>query len=504
MTNRTYVSIGIAGAIASVALVGGTAVDTGRAVAGRVGSGAEDRAAEKAADQARRALKRDRADEAIRYAETAVQLMPGEAPYRGLLGRAYLGAGRFESARAALVDALSLDAADGGIALNLALAQIATGDWTGARTTLDGHQDSIPARDRGLAMALAGDPVAAVELLQVAVRADGADATTRQNLALALALAGRWAEAKVVAAVDVPPAQLNARLMQWMTFAQPRGAADQVAALLGVTPVLDAGQPTGLALAAKPGVESAANELDTFMPGTLGANEVAVAPAPEAMEPAEVMVAAATIAPSEPVITSAPASELVEAAVAAQSTPAASRITFAPRREIVQAIAASPLAAPPSASAAKSGVPAMLAAASSHMGQSRSVRVRARPGRVHAAPAAGTWHVQLGAFDNATVARERWESLARRVDVLAAHQPQAGRATVNGASYYRLSVGGFAQHDAVSMCAAVRRAGNRCFVRQEAGDKLAAWARPHGSAAQQVRTASLRVRSSAPVMLASR
>lgn len=501
MTSRTLASIGLAGAIASVALLGATTIET-RAVAGRVGSGADARGAEKAAEQAQRALKRDRAAEAIRYAETAVELMPGEAAYRGLLGRAYLGAGRFESARAALVDALSLDDANGTVALNLALAQIATGDWAGARATLDGHQATIPARDRGLAMALAGDPEAAVEMLQVAARSADADATTRQNLALALALSGRWAEAKVVAAVDVAPGELNDRLMQWMTFAQPRGAADQVAALLGVTPVLDSGQPTGLALAAKPGVESADAGLDAFMPGTPGETETvaqAEAPAPAA-EPEDVMVAAATVAPA-PAESAAPADEVVQAALAA---PAASgpRVTFAPRREVVQAIPMAPLR-PATAVAARTGkVPTMLASGEA----TRDVRVRHRPGTAPAAPVAGKWFVQLGAFDNASVAQERWSTLSRKVGALSAHQPQGARATVNGASYYRLSVGGFARADAVGMCAEVRRVGGRCFVRQEAGDRLASWVKPGRPMQQRIQTAAMKVRVKAarPVMLASR
>lgn len=482
MTNRTLASIGLAGALASVALLGGTAIETSRAVAGRVDSGADSRAAAKAADQAVRALKRDKAEEAIRYAETAVQLMPGDAGHRALLGRAYLAAGRFESARTALIDSLSLNDQDGGAALNLSLAQIATGDWAGARATLDTHQEVIPVRDRGLAVALAGDPQAAVELLQAAVRAPDADATTRQNLALALALAGRWAESKVVAAMDVPAGELNDRMMQWVAFAQPRGAADQVAALLGVTPVLDSGQPTGLALTAKPGVESAsADGLDAYMPGTPGEAETAEAvdPAPAA-EPAEVMVAAATAAAPAEAESSAPAAEVIAAAV--QAPQATARVIFAPREEIVQAIPLTPLRSAPVAVASKGAVPSMLAAKDGPM---RPVRVPSRPRTAaEQAPKQGDWYVQLGAYDTMSVARERWATLSQRVSVLAAHQPHGAQAKVNGANYYRLSVGGFAQRDALGVCAEVRRVGGRCFVRQEAGDRIAAWVRQGGQRIQ--------------------
>lgn len=519
MTNRTFASIGFAGALASIALLGGTAMETGRAVANRVGSGADDRAADKAADKAAQALKRDKADEAIRYAETAVSLMPGEGSYRALLGRAYLASGRFESARTALIDSLSLDGANGSAALNLSLAQIATGDWAGARATLDAHQDTIAVRDRGLALALAGDPDGAVDVLQAAVREADADATTRQNLALALALAGRWAESKVVAAVDVAPNELNNRMMQWLAFAQPQGAADQVAALLGVTPVLDQGLPTGLALAPHPGVGVAAGDpVDRFMPGTPGDAPVETA---AATEPEEVVVAAATAAAPEPADSTAPEPELVAAAVEAskaEAAPVRSHVIFAARQEVVQPIPMALVRKPaPVTAVSKTNVPAMLAALPAS-GPERSVRKPGRPTQAGAqvaaaavkAPANGSWYVQLGAFDNAAVAQARWAVLSRSVGVLAGHQPHGAQAKVNGASYYRLSVGGFARQDAVEMCGALRRVGGRCFVRQDAGDQVAAWLKQPLRVAARAKPVQVAARpkparaAARPIQLASR
>jgi hypothetical protein len=57
-------------------------------------------------------------------------------------------------------------------------------------------------------------------------------------------------------------------------------------------------------------------------------------------------------------------------------------------------------------------------------------------------------------------------------------------ASVGGASYYRLSVGGFARGDAERMCRSYRVKGGRCFVRQQAGDQVAAWVK--GSKGVQV------------------
>ncbi|MFX8304973.1 tetratricopeptide repeat protein, partial [Acinetobacter baumannii] len=91
-------------------------------------------------------------DVAIRHAEAAVGDQPQVAAYRLLLGQSYLKGGRFASARDVFADVLSLDDSNGKVALNLALAQIATGDWAGARKTLDTHAATIPVADRGLAI----------------------------------------------------------------------------------------------------------------------------------------------------------------------------------------------------------------------------------------------------------------------------------------------------------------------------------------------------------------
>ncbi len=185
---------------------------------------------------------------AVTFAEAAVQAAPTRGDYRMLLAQSYLAAGRFASAREAFGDVLRLDPANGRAALNLALTQLACDDWLGARNTLKTHADHIAPADLGLAVALTGDPAQGVALLMEAARQPGVDSRTRQNLALTLALAGQWQMSRAVAAVDVSPADLDERMQQWVAFAHPRAAADQVASLLGVRPVADMGQPTALAL----------------------------------------------------------------------------------------------------------------------------------------------------------------------------------------------------------------------------------------------------------------
>ncbi|MGK3808204.1 tetratricopeptide repeat protein, partial [Enterococcus faecium] len=78
--------------------------------------------------------------------------------------------GRFDSARAAYGDVLQLTPGNGKAALNLALTQIASGDWMGARATLGAHSRAIPVADLGLATALAGDPAGAVAMLTPVAR----------------------------------------------------------------------------------------------------------------------------------------------------------------------------------------------------------------------------------------------------------------------------------------------------------------------------------------------
>lgn len=398
------------------------------------------------AKKARKAIEKRKAERAVGHAEAAVANDPARAEYRALLGQSYMLAGRFASAAQALGDALSLNPEDGQVALNLALAQIAQGNWAGARATLQTHADQIPASDRGLAFALAGDPVTAVEILTPAVREPTATAKTRQNLALSLALAGRWKEAGQVAAMDVAPDKLRARLTEWAAFARPSNAYDQVATLLGVTPVADQGQPVALALARQPNLAVAeaapqVDPVDQYMPGATPEPMPAVAAAP--VEAAE-----------EP----APEPQQV-----AGTGP---QVVFGPRAEIVQAIPASyrrtPAPAPTRVAAREK--PAAAAAP------------EAAPERKPFA--SGSYYVQLGAYENAAVARDAWGRYTRRMPVLSQTQPQGAQVTTRAGNFYRLSVGGFARGDADTLCRQVKASGGRCFVRAGAGDAVAAWAKP--------------------------
>lgn len=431
MTPRLILSFGLSALVLGGSVVGCTGT-TGRIASASDRSEARAaKAAARDADKAARALARRDAVAAVPFAESAVALAPRDAGYRLLLGQGYLQAGRFVSARDAFADVLELMPDNGKAALNLALAQIATGDWAAARRTLDSHAAIIPVGDRGLATALAGDPTGAIAILNPAARTPGSGAKIRQNLALAYALAGDWSMARIAAAADMSAADVDARIEQWAAFAQPKAASDQVASLLGVTPAVDSGRPVALALNAP----------------------VPVTP----MQDTPVQTAAASVAEAPAPIAAAPT-----------PTPLLTKVAFAPHKEVVQPL--------PTMLIRADAAPAKLALAAN--GAKRIVQVvpAATP---YVAPSAsgGDWYVQLGAFSNVAVAKAGWDSATRRFAALSGHKPTGVTVAARQGSLYRLSVGGFTRDAADQMCHSYRAKGGACFVRRDAGDRMAQWLR---------------------------
>lgn len=451
MNSRKMIKFGLSALVLGGVAVSGIATQ-GFTSSAFATSGANVKKAEAEAKAAEKAIAKRKAGDAVRHAEAAVANAPTNADYRALLGQAYLLAGRFTSASQALTDALTLDPANGRVTLNLVLAKIAQGDWHGARTTLQASGDRIPASDRGLAFALAGDPVTAIDILGPAAREATATAKTRQNLALSLALAGRWKQANEIAAMDVAPDKLQARMMEWARFSRPMNAYDQVASLLNVVPVQDGGQPVALALAQQPNVAVAAvtaDPIDAYMPGVpQGAEqtvaetsvEVAAAPAPAP----EVQPEPQQVAGTGPQVVFGPRAEVVQQIrVAGQA-----RASVAPKAPVRVARAAAPAAAP-------------------------VVAAKAKP---------GNYFVQLGAYANAAVARDGWARHASRVPALRDETPHGVKFSTASGNFYRLSVGGFDRAGAASLCRQVRASGSSCFVRVGAGDSVAAWVKGNGRA----------------------
>jgi cell division septation protein DedD len=81
------------------------------------------------------------------------------------------------------------------------------------------------------------------------------------------------------------------------------------------------------------------------------------------------------------------------------------------------------------------------------------------------------WVVQLGAYENADIAKEKWFEMARRNNALSTLPVLTSQITVNGVSYSRLAVSGFNDRiEAAALCRAIRARRGQCFVRENAPD----------------------------------
>ena len=389
---------------------------------------------------------------AIDLAERAVAKTPTDAGFRALLGNAYFAGGRFRSAESAYRDSLTLYADQPQVMLKLALTQIASGKGREAVAFLNTTRNILDPSDYGLAMALAGRPDDAIAVLDTAARQKGADATVRQNLALAHALAGDWSQARIIASQDVPANQLDSRMGQWMQLAKPKTAADQVATLLGVTPAAaDAGQPVQLAL----------NKTDTRV-----AEAAAPAAAPATVaKPAP--VAPMKVAQATPAPTAQPTEAPFVAAVAPKAPVAVVAAAAAPPVKATGLAALAATAVAEAKAVLASVIPSSPAPAPKPAKATQPKRV-AQPGvRNGKSPAV----VQLGAYGSAQRVLTAWDGAARKYGALKAYAPMSARFASPKGTFYRLSVRGFnSVAEANALCSSLRRQGGSCFVRNTAGD----------------------------------
>lgn len=408
------------------------------------------------ATRAQVALTSNDLQNAVSLAERAVERSPNDAGFRALLGNCYLASGRFASAEAAYRDSLSLVGTQPQVVLKLALVQISQGKTEDAKALLAAAQGLLDPADTGLALALAGDPHSAISVLEPAARAIGADATVRQNLALAYALAGNWDQARVVAGQDVPADQLDGRIQQWMALAKPARQSDQVAAFIGIRPVAsDPGQPVRLALNKVENVRHAAAEAVTPQPEQVIVAEVQPAPAYEAPAMvAEVQPATVYEAPVMTATGPAPSIEPVAlpAAVAAAAEPA----------PLVADYAAAP------ASPIRQARPALSPAAVRLSDSLPSIRRAALPKATQGKSRAV---VQLGAYSARDRIELAWNKASAKFSSLRGYTPVSARFDTGKGTVYRLSVKGFASdRDAIQLCSSLKRQGRACFVRAVSND----------------------------------
>ena len=390
------------------------------------------------ATRALAALSANNVPMAIDFAERAVAKTPDDPGLRALLATSYFMGGRFHSAEQAYRDSLTLSPDQPQILLKLALVEIAQGKNAEAIAMLKENRGALDPSDFGLALALAGRPNEAIAVLDPAARTTEADATVRQNLAFAHALAGDWTEARTIAAQDVPGGQLEARIQQWMQLAAPKRSSDQVAALVGVTPaVADVGQPAQLALN-----KGATREAQLSVP------------APAAKAP----VTQAQIAQSVPLAPFKPSFADVAATAPAAVPPAPP-----PARSTIATLAASAV------SEAKEAISSILPNHPAPVAKSVKARVvAAKPAsRVGKSPTV----VQLGAYQSSERVLAAWQGAARKYGALKAYVPMSARFASPKGTFYRLSVRGFnSLGEANALCNSVRHQGGSCFVRNFAGD----------------------------------
>ncbi len=408
MTNMPLLHMAASTLIIGLTLAGCTSGSAVMARAGESGAKADGQIVTLAAQTEAALAKRDTAA-AIMSAETLVSLEPRNAGYRVLLGRAYLGDGRMGSAESAFTDAMTLGDTGARTIVSLSLAKVALGKSADARALLVTHMDSVPATDYGLAMAMAGDPLEAIRILTAAAQEPAASVKTRQNLAYAYALAGQWREARLMAAQDLDPMAATQRVVAWAQNAEKGAEPARVAALIGA-PIRtdDAGLPVRLALGAPSVPEVQVAQAD-------------VPAADPVSEPAPVEVAA--VAPAEEPVVEAPTIRAPAMPVRTAdigTTPIASATTMMRKAALMLPV--------PSARTA--------------------------------------YAVQLGAYDNVAVAKERWQRMARSNAQLSRFPVSYSAANVQGRVYHRLALGGFGDRAAADqMCRIVRSKGGACFVR---------------------------------------
>lgn len=372
---------------------------------------------------------------ALMQAEELVSAMPNEAAYRSLLGRAYLSNGRYDSARTAFKDAMALGNRDVRTIISLSLAETGLGNATGARALLADHISDLPAADYGLAIAMAGDPREGVRALMEAVKQPDATAQTRQNLAYAMALAGSWGQARLIAGQDMSAREAEARIGQWSQAATVGNEQGRVVAMLGVSPRADdTGLPTRLALGG--------NAAPTQMAAASGEARQDLPPA-VADEPAQ--VATTAVAPSSPstiaVAMSFDASDSANAPLI--------RASSDPMRQAARA-----------------------AFRRSRNNDAQAMVARADMSRMMAviAPAADAkasdWVIQLGAFDTAAIAKAKWQQISRGKTALGAFHEIHSQFSLNGRAFHRLAIRGFGDRSsAYATCQSLRAEGRACFVR---------------------------------------
>ncbi|WP_144096325.1 SPOR domain-containing protein [Croceicoccus sediminis] len=432
-------------------------------------------ASDRSVARASEALAENDTAKAVRYAEEAVQAEPRDASRRTLLGKAYLRDGRLASARQALMEAVSLGDSSPRTALMLALAEIGSGSARSAVGTLALHGNAIPASDRGLAFALAGETARGVEIIASDIRAGNENPKNRQNLAYAFALDGRWREARMMAAQDVPADVIDKRMTEWAMTARPDQVGVRVARLVGAEFKDDAGMPAQLALANFPAAPKPvpAPVMAEAKPAPAPA-PVKAAPAPAPVKAAPVKVAEAKVEPKPAAV---PAPKKAEPVIVARMDEPAKEVAKASGVKTASVPASQPammqmavIQPTPKKAAPVEAKPVKVAAVAPAKAAPKASAKPAAP-RLPTPSASGTHVAQLGSYTSEANARAGWKVFQSRYSNLKGQQPVITKASVDGTDYFRVAAGGFDAKSAAQMCNAVKSSGHGCLPIAKANAK---------------------------------
>jgi D-alanyl-D-alanine carboxypeptidase len=397
------------------------------------------------AKKAEKLMAKGKSAAALDFAEMAVAAEMNNVDYRALLARVYMKEGRFHSAERTLMDVTELGQADARTVVSLALSRIGQGKVDSAIALVDANQSILPASDYGLALALAGDTKRGISVLVEAIRSNNASVRTRQNLALAYALDGRWRDSQVMALEDMPQHMVDRSIIEWAQFARPGAYTARIAGLLRVEQKEDPGQPVRLAL------NAVAGEVNMAAAQVPQASEASVLPAMIASIDPNVELAAIGPAPVE-----APPVEII----------------FRPSAPAMVAAAEAPLIKAPEGPA-KRAQTAPVAAKPAKMAQ--AAPVAAKPVKLALADTAprkvaGTHLIQLGAFSSTANAQVAWSQFTRKFGVLQGFNSASSSVVVNGKQLVRLAAMGFGNAgSATAVCNQIKARGGDCVVKSVNG-----------------------------------
>lgn len=431
----------------------------------------------------------------LQKAEAAVSADPRNAELRRILADVYQSNGRYISAEQSYQDAMALGDTQPRTIISLAMSQIANGKNSAALQTLNSNKNSLPIGDYGLAMALAGDSKTGVNSLVEAICSGQNNMKVRQNLAMSYALDGRVREANIMASQDLGQAEASQRVEQWALLAGQDNGAQRVAAVMGVSPVADSGQPVQLALANNPStgqlvqnIGDNATASEATQSRTSQAQALAQADSEKAPSYAQSSYGQNTVRAA-----SFPSSQPPKAAT--PSYAAAPVTNTAPKPLPRPQTAPAPQSAPPAYARASAPVQSSNGKRTPILeftGKGKAKQSQANPNQAnmtrasiappqsesrtpivqtaHNSPASG-YMVQLGAFSSPGYAEKAWGNYLRRYSDLNNYQSTSTSAKVRGRTFYRLSATGFSgKADAMGLCSSIKAKGGNCIVRKANGN----------------------------------